>query len=221
MKKISSYSFILISLLFLFNISSCTYVSEKPEEIQLPESKKAISPADDEQKAFESFEEILNLTQTSDIQSVLPQIEALYLRIITEYPDIALAQECYWRLISLYVDKSVPPEYEKAETLYTEFLKRYPGSVLKSVIEDTLSKSYYKNGKWDKLLKLYTPAVNEFNEKGKLLNPDPMFMYAEARFNLGDLVEAEKAYKVVIELFPKSSRSDTSKTRLEEIEKRK
>lgn len=221
MKKISAYSFMLISFLFLFVTSSCTYVSEKPEEIQLPESKKAVSPDDKEQKAYELFEEILNLTQTSDIQSVLPQMEALYLRIITEYPDIALAQECYWRLISLYVDKSIPPEYKKAENLYKEFLKKYPESSIKNLIIDTLSKSYYKNRKWDELLNLNLPVVKEYEEKGKLQNPDRMFMYAEAKFNLGDLVEAEKAYRVIIDLFPKSKRAVTSKVRLQEIEKRK
>jgi len=222
MKKVKIHTIVFIFLISIFTVAPITASSEelgeaKPSE----ETKEKLSPADREAKAYELFDEILTLTETPDIQAVLPQIEALYFRIIREYSDTALAQESYWRLISLYVDKSVPPGYEKAETLYYEFLKKYPESVIKNMIEDTLSKSYYKNGKWDKLIKLYSPAVNEFKEKGKLSSPNPMFMYAEAKFNLGDLMEAERAYKIVIELFPTSSKAAASKRRLEEIKKTK
>ena len=222
MKKAYIYTILSIFLVFIFVRASVATSSEKTEDVVTSEeTKKKPYSTEQEEKAYELFEEILTLTETSDIQAVLPQMEALYLRIIKEYPDIALAQESYWRLISLYVDKSTPPSYEKAEDLYNEFLKKYPGSVMKNLIEDTLSKSYYKNEKWDKLLKLCSPAFDEFNETGKLANPNPMFMCAEAKFNLGDIVEAEKAYKVVIELFPKSNRAATAKARLEEIKKRK
>ncbi len=222
MKKAYIYTIVVMLLLSIFSVVPITTPSEKQEEATPSEKKREEPvPADREAKAYDLFNEILTLTETSDINAVFPQMEALYLEIIRGYPDTALAQESYWRLISLYVDKSTPPEYEKAENSYKEFLKKYPGSVIKNVIEDTLSKSYYKNEKWDKLLKLYTPVVNKFNEKGKLLNPEPMFMYAEAKFNLGNLIEAEKAYKTVIELVPKSSRATTSKIRLEDIKKRK
>lgn len=222
MMRADVYCMLVIFLFSIFAVTPATNPSEKQEETTpSEETKKKPYSTEQEEKAYELFEEILNLTETSDIQAVLPQMEALYLRIIKEYPDIALAQECYWRLISLYVDKSTPPSYEKAEDLYNEFLKKYPASVIKSMIDDTLSKNYYKNKKWDKLVNLCLPAVNEYKEKGKLLNPNPMFMYAEAKFNLGDLIEAEKAYKVVIELFPKSSSATTAKARIEEIKKRK
>ena len=45
-------------------------------------------------------------------------------------------------------------------------------------------------------------------------------MYAEAQFNLGDLGAAEKAYKSLIESFPKSRMTTTARERLEEIEKK-
>jgi tetratricopeptide (TPR) repeat protein len=222
MRKISICTTISILLIFLFAMISITYASENPEEIKLQENKtKTNKPTEEEKKAYKIFEEILDLTENSDTQTVLPQIEELYLKIIKEYPDLALAQESYWRLISLYVEKTVPPDYEKAENSYKEFLEKYPESPIKYLIIDTLSKSYYKTGKWDKLTNLISPVIKEYEGKGKLQNPEPLFMYAEAKDNLGDLTEAEKSYKLLIELFPKSNRVATSKARLEEIEKRK
>jgi len=222
MKKVKIHTVIFIFLISIFTAAPIIASSEESGEAKpSEETKEKLSPADREAKAYELFDEILTLTETSGTATAFSQIEALYFKIIREYSDTALAQESYWRLISLYVDKSVPPGYEKAETLYFEFLKKYPESVIKNMIEDTLSKSYSKNGKWDKLLKLSLPAVNEFKEKGKLSNPNLMFMYAEAKFNLGDLIEAEKAYKIVIELVPTSIIATTSKRRLEEIKKTK
>jgi tetratricopeptide (TPR) repeat protein len=222
MKKANIHTIVFLFLISIFTVAPITTSSEEPGGVKPSgETKEKLSPADREAKAYELFDEILTLTETSDTKTVLPQIETLYFKIIREYPETALAQESYWRLISIYVDRSIPPGYEKAETLYFEFLKKYPGSVIKNMIEDTLSKSYYKNGKWDKLSKLYSSAVNEFKEKGKLSKPDPMFMYAEAEFNLGDLTEAERAYKIVIDLFPTSSKAAASKRRLEEIKKTK
>jgi len=220
MVKIFSTAFI-----FLFSIFAIPHLAvpaENAEEAKpLIEKEQKKITSDREKKAYEIFNEILTLTETTDTKTVLPQIEALYLRIIKEYPDTALAQESYWRLVLLYVDKYTPPKYEKAEDLYSEFLKKYPGSVIRNLIEDTLSKSYYKNEKWDRLSKLYSYVVKEFGEKGKLSNPNPMFMYAEAKFNLGDLAEAGKAYKIVIEQFPTSGRATTAKARLEDIKNRK
>ena len=221
MKKTNKYIVLSIFLLSIFAVASITNSSEKTEEAKPSvETEQKLSPDDREAKAYELFNEILILTETPDTNAVLPQMEALYLRIIREYPDTALAQESYWRLISLYVEKNTPPEYEKAETCYHEFLKKYPGSVIKNLIEDTLSKSYSRNEKWDKVLKLCLPAVKEFDEKNKLSNPNTAFMYAEANFNLGDLKEAERVYKIVIELFPNSRIADISKKRLEDILKK-
>src|SRR4030043_606397 len=222
MKKTYVCTIVVVLLLSMFSVVPRTTPSEKQEEAT-PSEKKREEPvsADREAKAYELFNEILTLTETPDTKAVYPQMEALYLEIIRGYPDTALAQESCWRLISLYEEKNTPPEYEKADTLYAEFLKRYPGSAIKALIDDTLSGSYYKNEKWNGILKLYSSVVDVYKEKGKLPNPNPMFMYAEAKYNLGDLVEAEKAYKIVIELFPTSNGAATSKGRLEDIKKKK
>ncbi|OGW36279.1 MAG: hypothetical protein A2Y97_07540 [Nitrospirae bacterium RBG_13_39_12] len=214
-------------ILFIFAFSACTgsFVTatsnETEEGMPAKEARKKPAISDREAKAYELFEEILDLTETQDIQTVLPQIEILYINIIREYPDTAIAQECYWRLISLYVKNNVPPEYEKAEALYSEFLKKYPRSVITTLIEDTLAKIYHKNKKWDKILKIYPDAASKFNEKDEHPNPSPVFMYAEAKYNLGDLAEAEKAYKIIEKYFPKSKMAPATKERLEEIKKRK
>jgi hypothetical protein len=44
-----------------------------------------------------------------------------------------------------------------------------------------------------------------------------MFYYAEAKFNLEDLVEAEKAYRIVTRLFPGSHEARIAKEQIREI----
>ncbi|MEK7333505.1 MAG: hypothetical protein AAB017_09025, partial [Nitrospirota bacterium] len=80
---------------------------------------------------------------------------------------------------------------------------------------------YYANKMWDRLLRIFTPHVKKFIATWKLDRPYHLFMFSEAKFNLGDLIEAEKGYKIVIEFFPKTTEGETSKKRLEEIKKLK
>jgi len=189
-----------------------------------------LSVEEQEKKALETFQKILELTENTDRTDVLPGIEAAYRDIIDKYPKASINQECYWRLMSLYITDYNPPAYEKAESLYGEFFKIYPDSTLKNMIVDILSNSYYRSAKWEKLLKFHTPVVKKFIElssgkqsleKENLTRPQEMFMYSEAKFNLGDLAEAEKGYKIVIALFPGSKESVVSKDRLEEINRRR
>jgi len=203
--------------MMLFSVVPQEAVSEMTNA---PGSSEKANLTDRKAEAYEIFEEILVLTETSDMKDVFPKIESLYYKIIHEYPDTALAQECYWRLVILYVEKSTPPHFEKAENTYAEFLKKYPESVIRFLIEDTLSKSYYKEGKWKKLLKLNLPAVEDYYKTGKLSNPAPLFMYAEAQYNLGDIGAAAKAYRSLVDSFPKSRMTSTSQERLEEIKKK-
>lgn len=221
MKTFTLYIIASIYFVCLCTVVPYAAVSEKQDKAVLSE-KTVRKPyqTEREAKAYEIFEKILVLTETSGDKDVFQDIENLYLKIISDYSDTALAQECYWRLIKLYLGKRPTPLFEKAETLYAEFLKKYPESVIKNLIVDTLSKSYYRNGNWKKLLTLNLPAVRKFRETGKLTNPSPLFMYAEAQFNLGQLEEAGKAYRSLIELFPNSRMSSQSKKRLDEIQKK-
>jgi tetratricopeptide (TPR) repeat protein len=212
-------------LLILFSACATTpktaTVAKAEEERVPPQTKELLSPSEQDAKALEAFKRILTLTEEASREAILPQIEIAYLEIIREYPDSSIAQESYWRLVLIYVDESIPPRYDEAERLYNEFIKKYPESQMRSMIEDTLSKNYYNNGEWDRLLRLYIPPVKEYIKTGKLDRPHSLFMYSEAKFNLGDLIEAEKGYKIVIALFPNSAEAVTSKSRLEEIKKKR
>ncbi len=194
--------------------------TEKTEEIKPPpaETKSAPAPTAEETKSLELFTSVLELIEsTDDRKSVLPKIEELYENIIRDYPEAPLAQESYWKLITIYVEDYSPPAYDKAEIKYNEFLKKYPQSYIKGFIDDTLSNSYYKNADWNGLLKLTSPVYQEYLEKGKQPRASMMFMYSEANYNLGNIEEAGKGYKIVSELFPKLIVGIKSKQMLEKI----
>ena len=219
MKTVITYIITLASLVTLCALAPQAALSDTTDTQGLSNTAKKDSRADDKSRAYEIFEKILVLSEEPDNKDTFKEIEKLYLEIIQKYPDTALAQECYWRLIKHYVEKSNPPMVEEAEKTYAEFLKRYPESVIKNFIIDTLSKSYYKSGDWEKLSTLNAPLVQAFYKTKKVSNPSPLFMYAEAQFNLGNIQEAEKAYKSLIESSPKSREASLSKKRLDEIHK--
>jgi len=224
MKAIIKSLFLIFSLsLFLIECAPIpkTIQHERPDEVQPPqELKEKVGPTLREQESLEIFTEILDLIESSeDRQTVLPQVEELYDKIIREYPDTPLAQESYWRLITIYIEDYSPPEFEKAEIRYAEFIEKYPNSILRGMVEETLGKSYYKHAKWNKLLEFCTPAFKDYLEKGKHPRASLIFMYSEANYNLGNLKEAEKGYKIVAELFPKLMVGKRSKAMLEKMKK--
>jgi len=215
-----SFAIAVISLLSACSTVQQTGVTEKPEEIRpvAAEKAKVVHPTKREAESLRVFSDALDLIQSSeDRKAVLPQVENLYRKIIKEYYDTPLAQESYWRLISIYIDDYSPPDYEKAESLYMEFIKMYPVSPLKGFIAETLGKSYYRSAQWDKLLKVCTPVFREYTEEGKRPKPSLMFMYAEANFNMGSVAEAERGYEIFLEVFPRTGNSIKAKARLEEI----
>lgn len=177
----------------------------------------ALSAEEQNKKALEEFEKILDMTGEADRSTILPQIEAAYLGIINNYPQSHLAQESCWRLMMLYLTDFVPPAYAKAEDVRAEFIRKYPDSKMRGLIDRTLAESYHKNEQWEKLLALYTPSVRQSVETGKFPRALDIFMYAEAKFGLNDMVEAEKGYKIVAANFPKSREGQFAAKRLEEI----
>jgi len=196
-------------------LSSCATTTLNP----LPVPPKPQEEQD--KRALEIFEQVVEVFSESDRPTAVPKAEALYLKIINDYPDAALGQECYWRLILIYLRDYTPPRFDKAEKYYSEFVRKYPQSPLRSEVDDSISNSFYSNGKWDKIIAFYTPVVRRYIESGKLDRPHDIFLYAEAKMNLGDLVEAEKGYKIVIALFPKSREGTLAAQRLDELVKKK
>ncbi len=192
------------------------------DEKKMPAEKKKLTLEEQDKGAFEILNKILGLAEkTADRQALLPQMEALYEEIIDKYPDAMLVEESYWKVIAMDIEEFKPPKVDKAEKLYRDFFRRYPASPLNAHIEKTFGQFYYTNKTWESLMRIFTPRIKKFIQTGKLDSPYHMFMYSEAKFNLGDLVEAEKGYKIVIEFFPQTGEGEASKKRLNEMQKLK
>ncbi len=210
------FSILVIPLIF-FLLQSCastpTTTGVKDADAKPPETVRHEKP-----KPIELFNKILDLSMSSDNrQEVLPQIEELYKRIITEYPEAPLAQESYWRLINIYVKECLPPALEKAELLYHEFFRRYPDSVFKNLIEETLGKAYYDAGEWNKLLEISSAVFNRYTKNGERPGSLMLLMYSEANFRVGNLNEAKKGYELAIRLYPVLKNNSKVKARLDEL----
>jgi len=215
MKK--SLIFVLLLLVSLFSAGLSNAASSSDEKKVVDE----LSVEEQNKKALEAFKAILELSESDDRQTVLPQLEAAYYHVISSYPKAYLTQEVYWRLIQIYVNEYRPPAFEKAEGLRTEFYKKYPDSKLGDLIDRALADGYFKNSKWEKLAAFFVPSVKQSIESGKFRKIYDIFMFTEAKFRLNDLVEAEKGYKIVIANFPDSRESKIAKKRLEEIEQKR
>ncbi len=206
-------------MLLLSLIYSCAAAPRKDSapvkterEMYLDEQKK---------KSIEVFTEILKVTSSAtERKEVLPKVEKMYKKIIAEYPETGLAHESYWRLITIYAEDYSPPEYEKIEQLYSEFLLKYPRSHMRQSIENTMAKSYFDNGKWEKLLALTKPFIDNYKEKETMANPYTMFYYAEANYYLKNFDEARRIYIIIEEKFPNiKTENKWSKVRLKELKR--
>lgn len=203
---------LLIALIVASLFSACAAVPEKrpPEVI-----RKTVPVEEQKRLADEKFNEILLVSQSSKDKNVtLPKMEKLYLELVNDYPDAPIAQESYFKLFELYVRKHVPPQYDKAEKLYSEFSRRYPRSAFKSLVDRTLGIMYHKDKEWERLLKLSKPVFMGFVEKGERPPPFMIFSYAESSFQLRDFDEAERGFKVLLEEFPDFSENGLAKARI-------
>lgn len=207
----------LVYLIVFIAILPVSALAEEPEPQKSGPSTAELSIEEQNRQALLAFQEILDLTQQNDRREILPQIEEAYRGIIRKYPKAYLSQEAFWRLMMIYLTDYTPPEYLRAEKVLKEFTETYPESKLMSLMNDSLANAYYRNGQWEKLLRLYTPFVKKFVEDQKLQRPAEMFLYAEAKFNLGDLEEAEKGFNIVINFFPDSREAARAKERTLEI----
>jgi tetratricopeptide (TPR) repeat protein len=197
---------------------------EKTQEVEpsTVEIEKEPVHKEEEVKSLELFTEVLDLVESADDRkAVLPQIEELYKKIIEQYPQAPLAQESYWKLITIYVEDYSPPAYDRAESAYYEFVEKYPKSFMKGFIEDAIGNSYYKNKNWERLLKLTSPMYREYLDSGNPPRASIMFMYAEAQYNLGNTSEAVKGYEITEKLFPKLIVGIKSRKMIETIESNK
>ncbi len=221
--RIAFFSFFFVCPI-LFSIPAAALQNSETKKTEnqqaRTEKKRAYVPTKQERGSLKVFGEILDVIEsTSDRKSILPKIEELYGRIIREYPEAPLAQESYWKLLTIYVEEYSPPAYEKAETLYNDFISSHPKSILKGFMVETLGKSYYKNAMWDQLLGISAPVFREYIEQKKRTPASILFMYSEANYKLGSIAEAEKGYEIVAGRFPKLHEGKKSKSMLEKITK--
>ena len=213
---------ILSCFLFSFILSACTTPG-----VTQPEKKEVETPAEvakpqvytkEQRETLDIFTQILEIYESAENrQAAAQEAEVLYARIITEYPDTPLAQESYWKIITMSVRDYSPPDFDKAETFYNEFMAKYPGSVLKNAVNQTLINSYVRHAEWERLLKFCTPAFMEFKDEGKEPTPLVVYMYSEANYRLGNITEAEEGFKAAMELYPTISYGKMAKKRFEEI----
>jgi hypothetical protein len=209
--------FLVGALSFLASCATAPKEKAAPPQIeeQAPEVKKkpftvttarGYTPTESEEKSLEVFNEIYELVAHSPgKKSVLPEIEKLYLEIITKYPDAPLARESYWRLTELYIQDYSPPAFQKA----------------KGRIKEIISKGYYKDSDWNNLLRMCTPEFNTFKEKGHKPKPSLIFMYSEANYHLGNLEKAVEGYQVLVKLYSRTVEGRKASRRLKEIEDNK
>jgi TolA-binding protein len=223
MKRLPMKTIVHILLFMILVACAAATLDEKKTPVEPSEKakkKEQYTPTESEKKSLEVFNEILKISRSSvDRKSLLPKLEQQYLRIIKEYPDAPLAQESHWRLITLYIEDYSPPRFKPAESLYKDLVRKYPRSTFKGLSEDILGKGYYRALKWDKMLELSAPAFNKYVEEGKRPRPSLIYYYAEAHYELGNAEEAEKGYRILLDLYPKLIEGINAKKRLEEIKK--
>jgi len=218
-------SCILSCFLISILLSGCAALPEKkPEAIEKKEAKPPYKEpvyTKEQKETLDIFTQILEIYESAESrQAAAQEAEVLYTRIITEYPDTPLAQESYWKLIEMSVRDYSPPDFEKAEAYYNEFMTKYPSSVLKNAVDQTLITKYVRHARWERLLKFCTPPFMEFKDEGKEPTPQVVFMYSEANYRLGNIIEAEEGYKAAMELYPTLSYGKRAKKRLEEIKQK-
>lgn len=211
---------ILSCFVFAFLITACT-TAEVKQGREKEETAEPVAPqvyTEEQKETLDIFTRILEIYENAGSRkSAAQEAEVLYARIINEYPDTPLAQESYWKLISMFVRDYAPPDFKKADSYYYEFVAKYPGSVLRNAVQQTLINSYVRHAEWERLLKLCVPAIDEYKQKAKEPTPLVAFMYAEAHYRLGNLAEAVEGYEITLELYPSISFGKRAKKRLAEI----
>ncbi len=216
MNKLYAFMVFLIAMVVF---SAC---ATAPKEKAREPIKKAIPVEEQRTLAMKKFNDILLLSRsTRDKKVLLPKMEQQYLELVNDYPDAPIAQESYFKLIEIYVNKQVPPQYDKAEKLYIQYASLYPESPFKNLVDRTLGVRYYKDKEWGRLLRMTTPVFDSYVKKGKRPPPFMIFSYAESNFQLRRFDEAEKGFNILLEKFPDFSDNKLAKARITYIQRKK
>jgi TolA-binding protein len=197
-------------------VLSCAQKTKEPPTLDEQPGKK-LSAEEQNSMAMLEYENILEEITERGKRNMLPELEQSFRNVIVSYPDAFLAQESYWRLVELKLIYYTPPRLDEAEQLRNEFVAKYPNSRMINIIDDSIVRFYYRGQYWKRLLNICSYHVRKYVETNKLESPLFMFYYAEAKFNLKDLVEAEKAYRIITRHFPGSHEARIAKDQIMEI----
>ena len=214
-------SYLIITAFLLFFISACA-TAPKKEEAYPGQINKTMSVEEQKKRGLEKFNEVLTARQSLKYRKdALPEMEKLYLELIHNYPDAPISQESYWKLIESYVKDYSPPRFDEAEELHSRFLNDYPESSIRTLVSKTLAIRLKVHKEWERLLRVSTPAYREYVENGTPQLPLLIFGYAESNFWLGNYEESEKAFKVVIENFPRYNENKLPEARIKYMQNKK
>jgi tetratricopeptide (TPR) repeat protein len=214
-RKTSAYLIgLLASTLALYSCATQPVVEEKKPE---PAAVR-ITPEEQQQKALEAYNDLVEITADVDRRAVLPQLKEGHLRVIRDYPDSSFAEESYLRLIMISFEDYEVPQFEEAEKYYREYFKSYPKPRLDNAINEAMARYYYRYGLWERLANFLTPQIEKYVRTGESPGPFYLFIYTEALFYLKDYKEAEKGYLTVIRLYPGSHEAKIAADKLKTIE---
>ena len=134
---------LLLCFIFFWGIKTCyTQKTAEAEQASItsPEPARKMSIEEQKKEAYGILKEILLLSDSPEREKKLPEIKILYRKIINKSPDLGLAHESDRRLVILAREENTPDGDSEAESLYEEFMQKYPDSRLQHIIENELKK---------------------------------------------------------------------------------
>jgi TolA-binding protein len=150
---------------------------------------------------------------------------ALYqiLRAALEVDDLAAANSAVQELVrsqgdTPFADRSlvllgqelaVERRAADARALFSQFLKRYPESPLRSEVELAIARSYIHEGRWDSALQKYEQWLERFGTNE--LRARAEFSYAYANDQAGHQTNALRIFTNFIARFPSDSNAPAAK----------
>lgn len=153
-------------------------------------------PLEEQQKkAFELFQKILETSRSIERPDGLGQLEELYSQLIDTCPDTPLAHESYKLLITMQLESYSPPKKDDALILYREYIIKYPNSPLKEFIVDSIIRFLSRNKHWEDLSAVTSPLVKSDAPPKRLRKSFLLFLYAEANFHINNFQEALWGYR--------------------------
>lgn len=161
------------------------------------------------------FRDILESTRELKRQDAVPLILDGYDEVMEKYPNSYLAEESYYRKMSIYLLENYPPMEEEAEGLFREYFQKYKKPRLGMIMNSELARYYYSRQRWEKLARFTTPFMREYVKSGKYGDTVFLFLYTEAKFHLKDYEEARRGYQIIKKIFKGKRDAKLADQRLE------